>query len=118
MSIIDRFAVTLPREERVILDDIQAYATWQVGRQDVDFAPTDDDDVEIRNYLLHLRISRLQPAQLEQTILSLQRFYDWALAEGVINEDPFREFDYSRPFLSEDELRRRQETLPESPAER
>lgn len=118
MTILDQFAATLSSEEKEILADIKAYAAWQVGRQEIDFAPTNKDDVDIRNYFLHLRLNRGKRGRLRRSAKSLRRFYNWAQAEEIINDNPFQDFDFSQPYLSQTQLTRRQDTLPADPVER
>lgn len=118
MTLLDQFAETLSSEEKETLADVKAYADWQVGRQETDFIPTNKDDVDIRNFLLHLRLNRGKQGQLWRRTKSLRRFYNWAQAEGIIDDNPFDNFDFSKPLLSQTQLKRRQDTLPADPVER
>lgn len=117
MNLLERFAATLKRDDTHIIVDMQDYVEWQVGRHNAEFV-IGEDDVEVRNYLLHLRIARATRKQLRQKVNSLQCFYDWAKREGLIEYNPFAEFDFTRPFLPREAIRRRQEILPDDPHER
>ncbi len=76
------------------------------------------DDVVIRSYLLHLRLSRVNRSILQRTIASLKSFYGWAQASHLIEKSPFDSFDFNRPLLSREQIKRRQETCFAHPIDR
>jgi serine phosphatase RsbU (regulator of sigma subunit) len=118
MSVLERFAATLEATDQQIVTHINAYIDWMVGRQNDVFTLTDDDEVDLRAYLFHLRMSGVKRKALRQHFASLNRFYDWAEAEGLITENPFANQAFDRPFLNREEIRRRKEQLPADPQAR
>src|SRR3972149_7380000 len=56
MDLLERFAETLSTAEAETLRHVHDYVEWQAGRGG-SFAPSADDDVDLRDYLLHLRTS-------------------------------------------------------------
>jgi sigma-B regulation protein RsbU (phosphoserine phosphatase) len=118
MDLVEEFANTVELPDLRMLDDIQEYVEWKVGRSLADFKPTLDDDVDLRTYLLQLRLNKVKERELEATAKSLERFYEWAATKGVIEENPFEEYDFERPFLSPDEVKRRRDELKDDPQQR
>lgn len=117
-DLLDRFARSLNPADTGILEDVRDYVEWQTGHQ-VDFTPSGLDDVAVRTYLLDLRISgKVDRETLAKKIASLKRFYNWALAETSISTTPFAEFNFDRPILSRDQIRRRLNSSAGSPEER
>jgi serine phosphatase RsbU (regulator of sigma subunit) len=116
-SVLDKFAADFGDEESAVLDAIEAYAEWVVGRRDADFAPTNHDDMQVRTYLLHRKLAGAGRKELRETANALQRFYRWVIAAGIIDTDPFRRFDIERPFLNKQEIMRRRADLPDDPQE-
>jgi serine phosphatase RsbU (regulator of sigma subunit) len=51
-------------------------------------------------------------------VASLRRFYDWAKLKGFIAKTPFELFDFDRPLLPRDQVRRREATTDEDPNQR
>jgi serine phosphatase RsbU (regulator of sigma subunit) len=117
MDILERFAESLSAEETDRLHHVRDYIASQPGRAD-DFRPTDFDDVTLRTYLLGLRASGASFLDQRRQMASLRRFYDWAVAEGLLEESPFSAFSVERPRLSRAEIRRRQEIFTGTPEER
>ncbi len=107
-NLLDRFARTLAPGETEILADVRAYVEWLVGSERA-FRPRATDDVHLRTYLLALRIDSpdADPTLLHARIDSLQRFYAWALAEGLIESDPFVRCDLDRFAPDRHRIRRR-----------
>ncbi len=128
--LIERFSAWLDGEEGEVLADVRDYIEWQTGLSDLSadggedggseaaaFVPTAGDDVDVRTYLLHLRLRGLSRRALRRRVHSLQRFYAWLRQEGYIGEDPFAEFDFDRPFLTREQIRRRQDAFQGDPQE-
>jgi serine phosphatase RsbU (regulator of sigma subunit) len=111
-DLLGRFALTLAPEDAEILADVGDYVTWQASRG-IDFTPSDADDVDLRTYLLELRIDGMGADQvaLSRKIASLKRFYGWVQAEGLITASPFAQFDFDRPVLSREQIRQRRAAL-------
>ncbi len=128
MNLLERFAQELAPESQA-LDDVRDYATWRTeqgiaetspseGSAPQAFAPSESDDVALRTYLLQLRTRGANRERLQQVRESLKRFYSWARAAGVVATNPFDEFNFERPFLPRDQIRRRQETAGVDPQAR
>ena len=111
MDLVEEFAEALNLPDPKMLDDIQEYVEWQVGRSLDAFKPSSDDDIDLRTYLLQLKLAKVKEKELEAKAKALERFYEWAETSGVIHENPFEEFDFDRPFLSPDEIQRRRDNL-------
>ena len=120
MTLLDRFAETLAPEDSRALADVRGYIEWQAERQSSEFVPGADDDVDLRTYLLDLQTAgaELDSGTLQNKIASLQRFYEWAQTQGLIDSTPFARFNLVRPFLTADQIRQREETLDADPRER
>ncbi len=106
---LERFAETLGPAQSQTLRHVRDYTAWQAGR-DSDFVPSAEDDVDLRTYLLHLKTSGVNRAGQHDRIASLQSFYAWAQADGLIPESPFEYFSVERPVLTRAQIRRRQAT--------
>jgi hypothetical protein len=117
-DVVEQFAVQLTPAESQILADLRAFIDWQIQAQTGIFIPQTVDDVAIRSYLLHLRLSGISRSILQSTIASLKRFYDWAQATHLIIKSPFGSFDFNRPLLSGDQIKRRRETRFANPMDR
>jgi serine phosphatase RsbU (regulator of sigma subunit) len=97
---------------------IDDYFKWQKNNRTRDFVPSSDDDVDLRTYLLDLRMNGADWATIEEQIFILKQFYQWAKAEGVITQNPFDEYNFDRPFLTGAQISPRQQTLPTNMHER
>jgi site-specific recombinase XerD len=117
-SIVEQFVVQLTPAESQILADLRGFVDWHTKSQSEMFIPRTVDDVAIRSYLLHLRLSGISQSILQRTVASLKRFYDWAQAACLIINSPFGSFDFNRPLLSREQIKRRQETRFANPADR
>src|SRR5262245_45093315 len=117
MEILESFAESLSEQENEILRHVRGYVTWRVG-QAGSFVPSIRDDVELRTYLLHLKTSGINRKDRHEQISSLQRFYDWAKAAGLVTGNPFDEFSVERPTLTREQIRRRKEIFSGSAEER
>ena len=117
-NVVEQFAFQHTPAESQILTDLRNFAEWQTQSQIETFIPQTVDDVAIRSYLLHLRLSGISRSILQRTVASLKRFYDWAEAAHLITESPFGRFDFNRPLLSRDQIKRRQATHFANPMDR
>jgi len=109
-NLLDQFAAQLKSAESNILTDLRDFAKWQTERQGATFIPAAVDDVAIRSYLLHLKLNLADRSTLQRTIASLKNFYDWVQKNHLINNSPFEKFDFNRPLLSHEHVRRREKT--------
>lgn len=112
MDIITRFAKSLASHNHPHLDQVREYAAWHRARHQTAFAPTAADDVDLRTYLLELRLSGAGRTTLKKHLAALRHFYAWAETIGMIESNPFDEYDFDRPFLTRDQIRRRQDAAP------
>jgi len=106
-DLLNRLTKTLEPADVAILADVRSYLEWQASRQ-ATFTPSASDDVDLRTYLLELRTATVGADQvtLSKHITSLKRFYEWALAEGLIDSTPFAQFNLDRPILSRTQIQR------------
>ncbi|HEY4688215.1 MAG TPA: SpoIIE family protein phosphatase [Anaerolineae bacterium] len=118
-DLLDRFARTLEPADFESLADARDYAAWQ-ATYPATFTPSASDDVDLRTYLLELRIGGLgaDGVTLPRKIASLERFYAWLLAEALIDFTPFARFNFDRLILSHDQIRRREDAPASYPRER
>src|SRR2546422_100028 len=115
---VEQFAAQLDSVESQILADLRDFVDWQIQAKGRMFIPQTVDDVAIRSYLLHLKLSGASRSTLERTIASLKRFYDWAQANHLIAKSPFDGFDFNRPLLSREQIKRREEARFANPTDR
>ena len=115
-SLFDRFVSSSTEAE--VREAVREYLTWQADRRAGDFAPDTNDDVDIRTYLLEAQIAGAGRKKLTGKIAALKRFYEWAKAARLIDSSPFEEFNFDRPLLSRDQIRRRQDLFGDDPRER
>jgi serine phosphatase RsbU (regulator of sigma subunit) len=97
---------------------VNDYFQWQKNNRAGDFVPSADDDVDLRTYLLYLRMNGVEWAVLEEQVFVLKQFYQWAQAEGIIAQNPFDEYNFDQPFLTSTQIRPRLQTLPANMHER
>ena len=117
-KVVEQFAAQLDSVDCQILVDLCAFDDWETQRQGRTFLPDTIDDVAIRSYLLHLKLSGSSRSILERTIASLKRFYGWAQVNDLIAKSPFDSFDFNRPLLSREQIRRREEARFANPTDR
>lgn len=117
MDMLRRYGRTLSPGDHENLDLVGHYIEWQVG-QAGDFIPSASDDVELRTYLLALKIRGVSRRSQRKQIAALRHFYDWAKTRGLVAENPFNHFNFDRPFLTREQIRRRQETFVGTAEER
>jgi serine phosphatase RsbU (regulator of sigma subunit) len=89
------------------LSEVRAYSDWQNQRKTGAFFPSREDDVDIRTYLSHLLATGADRDRLIRVRQSLELLYEWAERENLIATNPFEEYDFERPFLTRNEIRRR-----------
>jgi serine phosphatase RsbU (regulator of sigma subunit) len=116
-QLVEQFAAQLSSADSKTLTDLRDFVDWQIQAQGA-FTPDALDDVAIRSYLLHSKLSGASRLILQRTITSLKRFYNWALTNDLIAKSPFDTFDFSRPLLSREQIKRREEARFASPADR
>lgn len=112
MDVITRFAKSLNSADPSYLDRVREYAAWYRARHQTPFTPATADDVDLRTYLLELRLGGAGRTTLKKHLAALRHFYAWAETTGVIESSPFDEYDFDRPFLTRDQIRRRQDAAP------
>src|SRR5262245_2146443 len=115
---VEQFAAQLESVDRQILADLRDFDEWQTQQQGRAFVPDEIDDVAIRSYLLHVKLSGSSRSFLQRTIASLKGFYDWAQANRLIAKSPFDNFQFNRPLLSREQIRRREEARFANPMDR
>jgi len=115
---LDRFAASIAPQDADLLAAVGDYVAWHVARQAGEFEPSSNDDVEIRTYLLDLRIGGAGREAVRRKITALERFYAWARDEELIESSPFDEFNFDRPLLNRAQIRRRPDRLGADPRER
>ena len=81
---------------------LHAYFTWQTHQRVKDFVPGADDGVDLRTYLLYLRINGANWGEFDQHLAVLRQFYAWTKAEAYITKNPFDDFDH--PFLIHEQI--------------
>jgi serine phosphatase RsbU (regulator of sigma subunit) len=118
MDLIERFAQSLSLTDSPTVVDVREYVNWRAHRRGTQVALTAVDDVDLRTYLLHLRTQGADHSTLEAKRASLKSFYQWAKAAGILSGHPFEDFDLDRPFLTHEEVRRREEAIAGDPRER
>src|SRR5574341_855062 len=114
----EQFAAQLTSADSQTVADLRDFDEWQTQRQGAPLMPDSTDDVAIRSYLLHLRLNGATRPAIERAIASLKRFYDWAQARHLVAKSPFDSFDFNRPLLSRERIRRREETRFANPTDR
>jgi serine phosphatase RsbU (regulator of sigma subunit) len=88
------------------------YFQWQTHHSSADFTPTAEDDVDLRTYLFDLRMNGADLPALEEQVRALEQFYQWAQTEGVINDNPFNDYNFDPHFLASTQIHERQQALP------
>ena len=115
---LEQFASQLPSADSKTLADLRDFVDWRIQAQGRAFIPDALDDVAIRSYLLHSKLSGASRLVLQRIIASLKRFYDWALTNHLIAKSPFDTFDFSRPLLTREQIKRREEARFANPTDR
>jgi len=115
MDILTRFAASLSSNDAEVVQHVREFIAAQWG--DDAFTLSLYDDVSLRTYLLGMRESGVSRSEQNKRTASLRRFYEWAVHEGLIGENPFEEYDVERLRLSREEIRRRKEMITGSAEE-
>jgi serine phosphatase RsbU (regulator of sigma subunit) len=99
-------------EDDASAESVRRYLNWRTahGRPE---EPTDADDVDLRTYLMRLRTQGWDAESLRAHTEAIEAYYAWARDTGRIHSSPFDEYDFHRPYLSRDQIRRRQSVLGE-----
>lgn len=117
MDLLESFVSSyLPSDAAALA--VRNYVEWQTERHAADFIPNADDDVDLRTWLFHLHTHGADGSALQEQIVALERFYQWAQAAGVIDHNPFDEYDFAMPLLTSSQIEPRRQTLPDNPQER
>ena len=99
----DKFAASLPPAEAPMLAAVEDYAEWKTHHHAAEFAPSNDDDVDVRTYLSYLHINGMASVAIQQQIGALKRFYAWAKSEQIITHDPFEDYSFDLPVADADQ---------------
>jgi len=118
MDVLERFMATLSAPETDTIDHLRDYSEWQTDQRQAEFEPSDEDDIFLRTYLMQLRVQGADHTLLRDKTAVLKQFYAWAQAEGLISSSPFEQFNFDRPFLRRDQIRRRKSVLHADPQAR
>jgi serine phosphatase RsbU (regulator of sigma subunit) len=118
IDLLERFASSVSPADAPVISAVRDYVAWQTERRDTEFVPTDDDDVDLRSYLLHLRASSNARAVLDPQIAALTRFYLWMKTERVIGFSPFDQYNLFGESLASTQPRLRPEARPSDPLAR
>ena len=108
-DLLDRFTASAPDAPTLAL--IREYVEWQTRRHDDAFTPDTNDDVDIRTYLLEKQLAGDSRTTIKQIVAALKALYNSVKAAGLIVTTPFEEFNFDRPLLGRDQIRRRRDTL-------
>ena len=117
MDILDSFLSSLPPAAAAD-SDVRDYFAWQAQHRAGDFAPSADDDVDLRTYLVDLYTQGVELAALNGQIAALERFYCWAQIQGIIAHNPFDDYNFALSFNTSLQMEPRQQTLPSDLKER
>ncbi len=110
----DKFVNSLLPSGAPMLAAVEEYIEWQTHHHAAEFAPSDDDDVDLRTYLSYLRINGINLVALEDKIAALKRFYEWAKAENIIAQNPFEDYKFDLSFPAAERVRPQEPTLPDN----
>lgn len=111
MDVLKRFASFLDSSDTAA-DSVRDYLEWKQHHRDADSILGLDDDIDLLSYLLHLRAEGAGLELLKERVDALKRFYQWAQTEEICPDNPFDDFDFLQPFLASQQVRQRQQTLP------
>lgn len=102
---LKQFEALFEPDQREIVADVEEFAEWHIGRRTVAFDPKEATDVDLKNYLLHLRLAGHSHDNLQSKVKSLRTFYEWVHEEGIISSDELARFDIGKSFLQPEEIR-------------
>lgn len=86
---------------------LSEYFDWLFARQPAGLNA--EDDVILRDFLLDQRTRGVDRPTLQRTLAALKRLYTWAATTGRLSANPFDDFNFDRPWLSRDQIRRREQ---------
>ena len=109
MGALEQFSASLG-DKNGVLESVRRYVSWRSDRG-LGSDPTRDDDVDIRTFLAQLRIQGIDAQSLQHVTRALEAFYTWAKKSDFIESNPFEEYNFDRPYLSRDQIRRRKSAL-------
>jgi len=118
IEFLERFAGSLTSRKPAIFQDVKKYVQWEMDHGEAGFKPEASDDADIRTYLLDCHIQGATQAKLNRIKASLEYFYTWLNANGLIPENPFVEFNLDWPALTQGHVRRRHDTFMGPPGKR
>jgi serine phosphatase RsbU (regulator of sigma subunit) len=98
--------------DRASPESVRRYLNWRTAHGHSE-EPTDTDDVDLRTYLMRLRTQNWDAESLRAHTEAIEAYYAWARDTGRIHSSPFDEYDFHRPYLSRDQIRRRRSALGE-----
>jgi serine phosphatase RsbU (regulator of sigma subunit) len=117
MDLLESFVSFLPPADTAV-SAVRDYFEWQRQHRAAEFIPSADDDVDLRTYLLNLHTNGAARAALEEQVAALKRFYHWAHTTGIITHNPFDEYNFAHPFLTNAQSDPRPQIVPDDPNER
>jgi serine phosphatase RsbU (regulator of sigma subunit) len=104
---LEKFNSFFKHADPASLDDVRDFATWYVGYGRTEFDPGRINDVDFKTYLLHLRTNGSSPVELKQRAKSLQSFFEWVHAEGMIATADFERLKLEPSVLHPAQMRYR-----------
>jgi len=117
MDLLESFVSSL-LPSKASTSAVRDYFEWQIQHHARDFIPSADDDVDLRTYFSHLHPKGVDREALKEQVAALERFYQWTQTEGIISHNPFDEYNFVDPFLTNEQIHERQQALPADLRER
>lgn len=117
MDILERYISSL-HPSNAEAAAVRDYVKWQTDHLSGDFMPSGDDDTDLGTYLLNLQANGAESAVLKERASALGGFYQWLDADGIIDHNPFDEYNFLNAFRSGGLTGTRLEMLPSDPNER
>src|ERR687888_655549 len=95
LDTVDLFIQELERQEASALtirnyhSDLAHFQKWFDGSTGEPFSPTAITPTDIRDYRSHLlTVERRAPSTINRRLAALRKFFQWAKADGLVNEAP------------------------------
>jgi len=117
MDLLKRFALS-GRASSAAMLVAQDYIEWQGQNRHGDFAPSADDDVDLRTYLFFLYANGAAPVALAEQVAVLGQFYQWAQDQKLITHNPFDEYNFDHPVVTSIQIDPREHVLSNNPHKR